>query len=242
MRVSELKFVIDEDGFAILETVGGYLQYFRGYRIQLSNTPEGVGDNGSSSSVIHHHFRYIGETRNEEEATRLIHLVGLSHVGEALGGRSSGAHIDVIKQIKQEPNVFDSFMEHLLSVDFGQQTTYDFSLDITLDELQPLKLESVDQLSNIKYLEGMNEGDVSVAIGTIGATAFVVDARSLKGYSLDFKEFSTELASGQLGFAPDMLDFVTNTLLHLVTFREEYPKLFPPHFYVNKKRPDSVSV
>lgn len=238
--MSDLKFTIDEDGFALLETKKGYLQCFRGYRIQLSATPEGVGDNGSSSSVIHHHFEYVAENCTEEVATKFIHLVGLSHVGEALSGRTSREHNDVIKQIKQEPVVFNAFMDYLLRVDFNEETTYDFTLDGTLDNLESVKLDSLEELSNVKYLEGVDEGSVSLAIGTIADSAFVVDARTLEGYSLDFQDFATEVAPGNLGFTEGMLDFVTNTLLYLVTFKEEYPKLFPPHFYVRKKRVDSI--
>lgn len=243
--MTELKFVIDDDGFAILETVEGYLQYFRGYRIQLSASAEGVGDRGSSSSVIHHHFRYVRENCSDQAATKFTHLVGLSHVGEALSGRSSSARTNVVQQLKQEPKVFDAFMEHLLSVDFGLDTIYDFSLDITLDNLEPVTLDSLQDLDKVTYLEGVDEGSVSVAIFTIGTYAYVIDARTLKGYRLDFKEFSSAVSSPdgitqEQGFTDGMHDFVTNTLLYVVTFKEEYPSLLPPHYYVNKKRPDSI--
>lgn len=229
--MSDLKFFLDEDGLAMLETVGGYLHYFRGYRIQLSATEEGIGDIGSSASVLNHHFRFVEENCIKEQATKFIHLVGLSHVGEALRG-----NLDVIKQVKQSPDVFNQFMEHLLTTDFSQNTTYQFSLDDTLGHLQSVKLDSLQELTNIKYLEGVNEGSVSLAIGTIGSTAYVIDARTLEGYSLDFKEFYNEKS----GFTEKLLDFARNTLLHLVTFKEEYPKLFPPHFYIGKERKDSV--
>lgn len=219
--MSDLKFFVDEDGFAMLETVGGYLHYFGGYRIQLSLTKVGIGDNGSSA-YINHDFRYVKENCTKEQATKFIHLVGLSHVAKALSG-----NLDVIKQVKQSPDVFNQFMEHLLTTDFSQETTYQFSLDDTLGLLQSVKLDSLQELTNIKYLEGVNEGSISVAIGTIGSTAYVVDERTLEGYSLDFKELYSEKS----GFTENLLDFARSTLLHLVTFKEEYPKLFPPQFF-----------
>lgn len=228
--MSDLKFFVDKEGFALLETVGGYLQYFRGYRIQLSATKEGIGDNGSSA-YLNRHFSFIKENCTKEQATKFIHLVGLSHVGKALSG-----NIDVIKQVKQSPDVFNQFMEHLLTTDFSQDTTYEFSLDNTLGELKSLKLDSLSELTNVKYLEGVDEGSVSVAIGTIGSTAYLVDARTLEGHSLDFREFYNE----KFGFTEKLSDFARITLLHLITFKEEYPKLFPPHFYVGKERKDSI--
>lgn len=235
--MSGLKYFTDEDGFAILETSGGYLQYFRGYRIQLSGTPEGFGDNGSSSAVIHHHFSNVNNSCVGDEATKFIHLVGLSHVGEALSGRTGSCHVAVIKQLKQEPKIFEDFMEHLLSNDFGQNTTYKFSLQDTLNQVRPIELDSLNSIVNCEYLEGVNEGSVSIAYGTIGNSAVVVDARTLKGYILDFEYFNNNRSLG----ANDLL-FMKNTLLYLVTFIEEYPRLLPPHFYVNKKRADSIKL
>ena len=209
--------------------MGGYLQYFRGYRIQLSHTAEGVGDNGSSSAVIHHHFRNVQENCIVATATKFIHLVGLAHVGEALSGRTGSGHSDVIQEIKKDPKTSNEFMEHLLTLDFGQDTNYAFSMEDTLAHLESGELQSLDQLENIKYLEGVDEGSVSIAYGTMGTSAVVVDARTLKGYSLDFKDFEHTDT-----------EFMCHILLYLVSLKEEYPRLLPPHFYVNKKRSDSI--
>lgn len=57
--MEKLRVFMDESGVPTMETPLGFLSYFRGYRVQFSDTERGVGDNGGSPTTLDWDMRYF---------------------------------------------------------------------------------------------------------------------------------------------------------------------------------------
>lgn len=234
--MEKLNYTTDEDGFALLETEEGFLQYFRGYRIQLSGTPTGMGDYGSSYN-INGHFSNVAVDCADEQKGKFINLIGLAHVYQAVQ-----KYPNVIKQIKSDVKIFEQFMSHLLADDFNQPVDTQFVMDDVLSNLIPVALTDISELKEVSEWEGRDKGSAQIYVGIKNTEVYVVDADTLQGYSLDFYEFATAVKGNfeDMQLTGNYIDFSKTIAMNIVSFVKEYGPLFPPHFYVNKIREDSI--
>lgn len=128
-------YCADGDTIPILEFGGAqHLSWFRGYRMQVSMSPEGVGDHGSSTATMASDLRLLDNLEIPEETKmKYKKLIFLSHVLEA-----SMRYGDFIKWLKTYPALFNEFAVQTANEDSNLEFE-DFDLKSLTDLIEVTK-------------------------------------------------------------------------------------------------------
>lgn len=101
--MEKLRVFTNEDDVPMMETPLGFLSYFRGYRVQVSSTKEGIGDNGSSPTTLEWDMRYFRDYFKPEYrmipfAAHMLHAFIRAH---GLSAEFLREHMDEVMNLIQ---------------------------------------------------------------------------------------------------------------------------------------------
>lgn len=101
--MEKLRVFINEDDVPMMETPLGFLSFFRGYRVQLSGTEGGIGDNGSSPTTLEWDMRYFRDYFKPEYrmipfAAHMLHAFIRAH---GLSAEFLREHMDEVMNLIQ---------------------------------------------------------------------------------------------------------------------------------------------
>lgn len=161
--------ILEEDNIPILAFgESQFLSWFRGYRVQVSMSPEGRGDNGSSATTLASDLRTIRGFSYDETIEsfkdvekKYSKFVLLSHILEA-----SNQYGKFISWMRTNSVLFDKFVEQ--TADFDSLLGFEeFNLVPLTDSIKEVKeLDTADELKSILTSFGdiSNEKTVSAVI------------------------------------------------------------------------------
>lgn len=128
---NELK-IVNTDGIPALAFGNKYLSVFRGYRMQVSKTPEGVFNLNSSETTLHHDIDFVEQDLVMDKTKFMRNVVLLAHTYAAVS-----AYPEFWEAIKSDESKLIELFAGSEEF-FREARTFEFSIEECLSLVQPV--------------------------------------------------------------------------------------------------------